>query len=131
MQTVTAAILARQGKILIARRRASSHLANKWEFPGGKVEGGETPEACLARELKEELDIEAGIGAFLGESVYHYPHGSIRLLAYRAYWDGGKIDANVHDEIRWVSLAELDCYEFAPADVPFVQRLKEGTITAI
>lgn len=129
MQTVTAAILAKQDKILIARRPASSHLANKWEFPGGKVEGEETPEACLARELKEELDIEAAIGAFLGESVYHYRHGSIRLLAYRAYWDGGEIDARDHDEIRWVSLAELDCYEFSPADVPFVQSLKDGTIT--
>jgi 8-oxo-dGTP diphosphatase len=131
MQTVTAAILAKEGKILIARRPASSRLANKWEFPGGKVEAGETPEACLARELKEELDIEVSIGAFLGESVYHYAHGSIRLLAYQTYWDTGGIDPKDHDEIRWVSLAELDCYEFAPADVFFVQRLKDGAITVI
>jgi len=129
MQTVTAAILAKDGRILIARRPASSRLANKWEFPGGKIEGGETPEACLARELKEELDIEVSVGAFLGESVYHYRHGSIRLLAYQTYWDTGEIDPKDHDEIRWVSLAELDCYEFAPADVPFVQKLKDGEIT--
>ena len=129
MQTVTAAILAKDGKILIARRPASSRLANKWEFPGGKIEAGETPEACLARELKEELDIEVSIGAFLGESVYHYRHGSIRLLAYQTYWDTGEIDPKDHDEIKWVSVAELDCYEFAPADVPFVQRLRDGRIT--
>jgi 8-oxo-dGTP diphosphatase len=129
MQTVTAAILAKDGKILIARRPASSRLANKWEFPGGKVEGGETPEACLTRELKEELDIEVSIGAFLGESVYHYRHGSIRLLAYQTYWDTGEIDVKDHDEIKWVSLAELDCYEFTPADVPFVRQLQNGAIT--
>jgi 8-oxo-dGTP diphosphatase len=129
MQTVTAAILAKNGRILIARRPASSRLANKWEFPGGKIEAGETPEACLARELKEELDIEVSIGAFLGESVYHYRHGSIRLLAYQTYWDTGEIDPKDHDEIRWVAVAELDCYEFAPADVPFVQRLQDGAIT--
>jgi 8-oxo-dGTP diphosphatase len=128
MQTVTAAILVKDGKILIARRPASSRLASKWEFPGGKIETGETPEACLTRELKEECDIEVSIGAFLGESVYHYPHGPIRLLAYQTYWNAGEIDAKDHDEIRWVSPAELDCYEFAPADVPFVQKLKDGGI---
>ena len=128
MQAVTAAILAKDGKILIARRPASSRLARLWEFPGGKVEDGETPEACLARELREELNIEVSIGAFLGESIYHYEHGSIRLLAYETFWKSGIIEPKEHDEIRWVSLGELDCYEFAPADIPFVRRLKAGAI---
>jgi 8-oxo-dGTP diphosphatase len=128
MQTVTAAILGRDGKILIARRPASSKLANKWEFPGGKVEDGETPEACLARELKEELDIEVGVGPFLGESIYHYEYGSIKLLAYETHWIAGEMVLRDHDEIRWVSFDELDCFEFAPADLPFVNRLKDGAI---
>jgi 8-oxo-dGTP diphosphatase len=128
MQTVTAAILTRDGKILIARRPATSRLACKWEFPGGKVEDGETPEACLARELKEELDIDVDVGALLGESVYHYEHGSIRLLAYETRWRGGRIVPRVHDEVKWVSPGELDGYEFAPADIPFAEGLKNGAI---
>jgi 8-oxo-dGTP diphosphatase len=124
--TVTAAILSRGQKVLIARRPATDKLANKWEFPGGKVEDGETPEACLARELREELGIEARIGRFLGESCYHYEHGSIRLLAFQAYWDAGDFDPKVHDEIRWASLEELEHYDFAPADIPFVKKLING-----
>jgi 8-oxo-dGTP diphosphatase len=123
VQTVTAAIIGRDGKVLIARRPITDNLANKWEFPGGKVEDGETPEACLARELKEELGIEVHIGAFLGESLYHYEQGSIRLLAYQTCWTDGRLEPTVHAEIRWASLPELDLYEFAPADVPFVKKL--------
>ena len=126
LQTVTGAILFRDGKLLIARRPAADNLANKWEFPGGKVEDGETPEACLARELDEELGIEVRVGAFLGESVYHYEHGAIRLLAYRTTWETGELKPQVHDEIKWVSLGELNQYDFAPADVPFVEKLMSG-----
>jgi len=113
---------------LIARRPATDRLANKWEFPGGKVEEGESPEACLARELNEELGIEVRIGSFLGESCYHYEHISIRLLAYRVCWIAGDLHPRVHDEIRWVSLDQLDHHEFAPADIPFVEKLMNGEL---
>ena len=126
LQTVTGAILFRGGKLLIARRSTADNLAKKWEFPGGKVEAGETPEACLARELDEELGIEVRVGAFLGESVYHYEHGAIRLLAYRTTWETGELKPQVHDEIKWVSLGELNQYDFAPADVPFADKLMSG-----
>jgi 8-oxo-dGTP diphosphatase len=126
MQIVTAAILIKDGKILIARRSAMDRLSNKWEFPGGKVEGEETPEACLVRELMEELGIDVHVGVFLAESCYHYEHGSIRLLAYRTYWVAGNLDPKVHDEIRWAALGELDLYDFAPADLPFVMKLVNG-----
>ena len=76
--SVTAAILVRDGKILIAQRKSSDHLAGKWEFPGGKIEYGETPEDCLKRELHEEFGIDTRIGVFLAESVYHYDRISIR-----------------------------------------------------
>lgn len=67
---VTAAILENDGRILIAQRKSSDHLSGKWEFPGGKIEHGETPEECLARELKEEFDIYVTIGDFLGSIDY-------------------------------------------------------------
>jgi 8-oxo-dGTP diphosphatase len=126
MQTVTGAILFEDGKLLIARRPAADRLANKWEFPGGKVEDGETPEACLARELEEELGIEVRVGTFLGESVYHCEHGAVRLLAYRTSWEAGNLEPRVHDQIKWVALEELAEYDFAPADVPFVKLLASG-----
>lgn len=126
VRTVTAAVLFRDGKLLIARRPAGDPLANKWEFPGGKMEAGETPEACLARELKEELDIEVEVGGFLGESVHRYQHGTIRLLAFQACWKNGKLKARAHGAVTWVSVGELDDYDFAPADMPFVEKLMSG-----
>ena len=126
MKTVTAAILIHQGKILIARRRKEDRLAGCWEFPGGTLETGESPEYCLARELREEFAIEIEVGAFLGESIYHYDHGAICLLGYLADWKEGELDCRVHDQYAWVEVQELGDYEFSPADVPFVQILQQG-----
>jgi len=128
VKRVTAAILIKDDQILIAKRKANDQLANKWEFPGGTIEGKETPEECLKREMKEEFGIEVKVQEYLGESIYHYDHGSIKLLAYRTYWESGDIEPKVHDEIQWVSLDKLDNYQFAPADVPFVERLRSGDI---
>ena len=124
MKTVTAAILEKDGKILIARRRADDHQANKWEFPGGTVEPHETPQVCLKREMQEEFGITVAVGRFLGESVYRYDHGAIRLMAYRASWESGKIALNDHVAYRWVSPEHLSDYDFAPADIPFVEKLQ-------
>lgn len=125
---VTAAILMKDDRILIAKRGFRSKLANKWEFAGGKVENDETPQECLKRELKEEFNIEVSVGRYLGVSIYHYEHASIELLAYRTYWEGGSITLRDHDEFRWVSVDELKEYDFAPADLPFVERLRRGEI---
>ncbi|HPX56769.1 MAG TPA: (deoxy)nucleoside triphosphate pyrophosphohydrolase [Syntrophales bacterium] len=129
MKTVTAAILFHEGKILIARRRDRDRLAGKWEFPGGTVEPGETPECCLRREMKEEFDIDIEVGTFFGESVYHYNHGSICLLAYLTRWRGGTLSCRDHDACAWVSIPELPCFDFSPADLPFVDRLLTGKTT--
>jgi 8-oxo-dGTP diphosphatase len=128
MKTVTAAILVHEGKILIARRGKGDRLAGKWEFPGGTVEEGETPEVCLRRELKEEFDIEIEVGLFIGESVYHYGHGSIRLLGFLSRWCSGRLICRVHDRYAWVLVLQLREYEFSPADVPFVEGLLQGDI---
>jgi 8-oxo-dGTP diphosphatase len=128
MITVTAAILIENGQILIAKRKANDKLGNKWEFPGGKVETGETPEQSLKREIQEEFEIGITIGDYLGESTYHYDHGSIRLLAYRVYWKDGDLMPRDHSEFRWVSVNQLKDFEFAPADLPFVDKLRSGEI---
>ena len=125
---VTAAILEQGGRILIAQRNSTDFLANKWEFPGGKVERGETPAECLARELKEEFDMDVQIGAYLGSSVYHYDHISIELMAFRAYWRGGRIVAKEHSAFAWAEPAELSGYDFAPADLPFVAKIVRSLI---
>ena len=125
---VTAAILVKDNKIIIAKRGPDDRLAHKWEFPGGKIEINETPEQCLKREMKEEFDIDVSVDEYLGSSVYHYDHISIELLAYRTYWEGGEIDLKDHDEFKWVSLEQLAEFDFAPADLVFVEKLKIGEI---
>lgn len=123
MKQVTAALLLKAGKILIARRPANDDLAHYWEFPGGKIEEGETPEACLIREMKEELDIEVSVGNFFMESIFSYQQGTIQLLAYWTTWHSGELELMVHSEVAWVERDELINYEFAPADIPIVDRL--------
>ncbi|NYE58107.1 8-oxo-dGTP diphosphatase MutT [Carboxydothermus ferrireducens] len=128
MKTVTAAIIIHKGKVLITRRKLNDkYLPGKWEFPGGKVEQGETPEDCLVREIKEELDLNIKITQFFGESIYEYPFFIIRLLAFLAQPVSGKIKLNDHAEARWVEIKDLNFYDFAPADLPFVEKLLKLT----
>lgn len=123
MTDVTAAILIKEDKVLIARRKAGDRLAGKWEFPGGKIMNGETPEDCLKREMAEEFGIEVSVGEFIGESTYPYAHGCIRLLAYRTDWTGGDLRPHVHAEYRWVRFDQLNRFDFSAADIPFVEKL--------
>ena len=124
MKQVTAAILLDGDKVLIAKRSSGESLANKWEFPGGKIESSESPEECLARELFEELGIKASIGEFFTSSVYHYEHGAIELLAYFADWVAGELLINTHDDAKWVPIKGLDQYDFVPADIPIKEKLQ-------
>jgi len=123
MINVTAAILVHEKKVLIARRGPGGNHPGKWEFPGGKVENGESPEACLARELKEEFDIAVEVENFFAESTYTYDHGTIRLLAYRTRWCSGVIRLLAHDRVAWVAPEDLPGYDLLPADVPLAERL--------
>jgi 8-oxo-dGTP diphosphatase len=125
MTEVTAAILIKDDKILIARRKDSDRQGGKWEFPGGKIRADETPEQCLAREMREEFDIEVSVGEFFGESNYHYEHGTITLFAYLATWIDGKFSLNAHTDCRWVNPLELANFDFAEADIPFVDKLQQ------
>lgn len=125
MKEVTAAIIIDKNKILIAQRGANEKLAGKWEFPGGKIELGETPQECLKREIKEELEVDIAVGNYLGESIYTYPNGEIKLIAYFATILDGDIKLSVHDKVEWITISQIDKYDFAPADIPFIEKLKE------
>lgn len=125
MIKVSAAIIERNGKILIARRKKGSPLEQKWEFPGGKVEPDETPEECLKRELSEELGIEADIGEFICAGKHSYSHMSIELSAYKVSSFTGNISLNCHDEIKWILPSELKDYEFPEANALILRKLME------
>ena len=125
---VTAAILIRENTVLIAKRRSDDRQAGKWEFPGGKIEKDESPEQCLAREMKEEFNIEVAVGEHLWQSRHRYHHGLITLMAYRTFWKTGTISTHAHEEVRWVPIHQLNRYDFSPADIPFVERLMRGEL---
>ena len=120
---VTAAVIEKDGKILIAKRKAGERLGGKWEFPGGKMDPRETPEECLRRELKEELDIDAEIGEFICSTRFRYWLVPLELLVYKARYLAGELKALDHDEIAWVRPSELDRYDFVKADVSVVRKL--------
>ena len=123
MKQVTAAILIEKGRVLIARRPYKDLLQYKWEFPGGKIEDGETPEECLKRELMEEFEIEVKVGSYFANSIYNYEHGTIELLAYFVHREAGMLTPNSHDAVKWALPNELHEYDFAPADIPIVEKL--------
>lgn len=121
MITVTAAIIERDGKILIAQRKQDDYMGGKWEFPGGKVEDGETPEVCLKRELHEEFEADIEVGEFLLSSKYDYGDLAIDLLAYRAKLLSESITPHDHQSYRWVTPSELHNYDFPEADKPIIE----------
>ena len=123
MKIVTAAIIQNEGKYFIARRGPSEKLSGYWEFPGGKVEEGESLSDCLRRELKEELGISAKIGEVLTTSDYAYQHGDIRLVAMATEIVSGKLNLTVHDQSDWLSPLEILKLNLAPADVPVAKFL--------
>ena len=123
---VVAAIIERNGKFLVAQRRAGSHLEFKWEFPGGKVNDGETPEESLARELYEELGVKSSVGEMLCEVCHDYGIKQIRLSAYRVDEIKGEFQVLDHEKIRWLSVKELKQTDLADADkriLPWIGKL--------
>jgi 8-oxo-dGTP diphosphatase len=123
IKTVTAAIIERDGCVLLARRAASEPLGGYWEFPGGKLEPGESESECLARELHEELGVAAAVGTFVAESEYTYDKGTIRLVAYRCDIGDQELVLSAHDRAEWVQPEELTGYDLLPADVPIAEKL--------
>ena len=125
MKEVTAAIIFKDDTVLITRRKKGETLEGLWEFPGGKIEAGETPQLCLERELLEELELNVKAHNILAESKYHYENGAIKLIALRTEVLSGRITLHVHDKAIWVPFSELLNYELAPADIPIAKKLME------
>jgi 8-oxo-dGTP diphosphatase len=121
--TVTAGIIERSGKVLVARRRPGKHMGGKWEFPGGKIEPSETPAQSLVRELREELAVEASVGTFLCRTTWDGEGMSLELLVYRIDRFEGEPVLHEHQEIRWVSPGELPGLDLADSDRKVVLAL--------
>lgn len=120
---VAAAVVYRDGNILITRRAPGEKLAGMWEFPGGKLESGETPQSCIVRELREELGVESDAGEILTTSVFTYPGGTIELIAVIVSLQSTVLALHVHDRAKWVTPLDLLGYELAPADIPIAEEI--------
>ena len=124
MTRVSAAIITNSdNEILICRRGPGGSCQFLWEFPGGKIEQGESPEECLVRECLEELEIEIEVLDLFEETKYSYPEREIEFMFFSASLKKGVPTPNVPDSIKWVSPDMLGEYEFCPADVFVVERL--------
>lgn len=111
------------GRVLIARRGPDKRHPGKWELPGGKIEAGESAEACLVRELDEELGIAVEVGAYVATHVHDYGRGPIALEAWRCRWIAGRLRLVDHDAVAWVEVEALEGFDLAEADVPLVRAL--------
>ena len=126
MKVVTAAIIQDQERYFVARRGPGEKLAGLWEFPGGKVEPGETLQESLTREIKEELGVEAVVGRVLAESKYKYAHGEILLVGLQTEIKSNDIKLSVHDKAEWLLPVQILALELAPADIPIAKFLMES-----
>ena len=121
---VVAAVIERDGRILICQRKSGGKHALKWEFPGGKVEPGEDAESALARELREELQIEAAIGPRMHTQTVQYSNGpEIRLAFYRVTRFSGEPVNLQFEQIVWTDRGRIAAYDFLEGDLEFVKKL--------
>ena len=123
---VTCAIITIKNKILAVQRSRVMSLPMKWEFPGGKIEPGESPEECVVRECREELEIDIEVRDLFEQMTYSYPEREFEFLFFRASMTDGVPLASVHNCIKWVSPDMLEKYKFCPADVFVVEKLSKG-----
>jgi 8-oxo-dGTP diphosphatase len=129
MKRVVAALIFKDGKVLVCQRTRHQTMPLKWEFPGGKIEEGEQPRDALRRELEEELGINAKIGEEVSRIVHEYPSGGsveLRFFVVREY--RGEIENKIFRDVRWSPPSELPSYDFLEADVTLVRALAEGKI---
>lgn len=129
LRYVAAALIVRGGEVLICQRRADQPMALQWEFPGGKIEPGESPEQALARELDEELGIKATIGAHVTHIRHNYRHGGAVDLQFFAVQDfTGDLVNRIFQQLKWVKLEDLPGYDFLAADRGLIRDLAAGKL---
>lgn len=121
---VVAAVIRKDDKIF-ATQRGYGEFKDGWEFPGGKIEEGETPEQALAREIKEELDTEIQVGELIGTIEYDYPKFHLSMDCFWCEIMQGGLELKEHEAARWLSKEELYSVDWLPADVGVVERIEE------
>ncbi len=130
IRVVAALLKNNQGQVLVQQRGAQRTLPLLWEFPGGKIEPGESEEEALRRECQEELGVEVEVGSFLDRNIHQYIHQEVELLLYECHLKRGEPSA-LHDQaLAYVPIEKLSALAFCEADVPFIGRLlKQAPIT--
>ena len=129
LRFVAAALIVRGGEVLIGQRRPDQPMALLWEFPGGKIEAGESPEQALVRELDEELGIRATIGPRVTRVRHNYRHGgAVDLQFFAVHEFAGEIESRIYQQVRWVRLEDLSDYEFLAADRGLIRDLAAGKL---
>lgn len=121
--TVVAAVIVEEGRILAAQRSPKMSLPGMWEFPGGKIEPGESPTGALERELAEELGCRVEVGDHVETTEHEYDFGVVTLMSFYCKVVDGAPHAKEHAELRWVAAGQLGELEWAPADLPAVDRV--------
>ena len=125
MVEVVAALIWRDGKFMICQRPEHKSRGLLWEFVGGKVESGETKADALVRECREELDVTLSVGDVFMDVVHEYPDITVHLTLFCATVSEGEPKKLEHNDIKWITPAEISDYEFCPADVEILRRLME------
>jgi 8-oxo-dGTP diphosphatase len=123
---VAAAVIERADAFLLTRRLKGTHLEDTWEFPGGKCEPGETPEACLVREIREELAAGLEIGELILVTRHDYPERTVELHFFRADLVGAEPVPQLGQQMRWVPREELPKLDLPPADADLIRLLSAG-----
>ena len=121
---VAAALIFRRGRLLITQRHADAHLGGLWEFPGGKREPGESWEACVIREIREELGVEMSVGPLFDSITHAYPEKTVHLKFFAGTLPQGEPQPLGCAAYQWVSRTELDQFEFPAADAQLLAKLK-------
>ncbi|MGO2533708.1 (deoxy)nucleoside triphosphate pyrophosphohydrolase [Arthrobacter rhombi] len=121
---VVGAAVVSDGTVLCAKRGAGGSLAGCWEFPGGKIEPGESPRQALQREIEEELLCRVDVGEEIASTTCEYSFGVVTLTTFYCALLDGTPQLTEHAEVRWVSPADMGELEWAPADVPAVQKIQ-------
>ena len=124
MVDVVAALIRDGERFLICKRPAHKARALMWEFPGGKVEAGESPQDALIRECMEELDVTLDVGELYMQVTHDYPDIQIRLSLYEAVIASGELCSKEHEALCWILPREIPDYEFCPADVDIIHRIR-------
>ena len=125
---VVGAVIIENGFVLCAQRGSNGLLGGLWEFPGGKIEPGETPREALVREIAEELDCSVTVGAEVELTTHQYEFGIVELRTFYCELVSGTPYATEHAQLRWVSPTDLSELDWAPADIPAVDRIKRDTM---